>query len=100
MEYITRSNLIEELQEPFQQYLEQFELDEIGIYEEDGQDDITHMGYTVTKNGQTYHLHTSFRKNEQERLTPLNNLWTLERDEPSSEDRTGYRDVESIFREI
>ncbi|MGG0719618.1 DUF5634 family protein [Robertmurraya massiliosenegalensis] len=100
MEYLTRSRVMEDLQEPFQQYLERFELDEIGVYEEDGQDDIYHMGYTVTKNGKTYHIHTSFRKNDKDGLSPLNNLWTLEPDDPSFGDRTGYRDVESVFREI
>lgn len=48
----------------------------------------------------TYHIHSSFRKNENEFLAPLNNLWTLETDEPSGDDRTGYRDVESVFQKI
>lgn len=100
MEYLSRAQIINDLQKPFQTYLEQYEIDEIGIYEEDGQEGIYHIGYTVTKDGKTYHIHSSFRKNENEFLAPLNNLWTLETDEPSGDDRTGYRDVESVFQKI
>lgn len=100
LEYLSRTQIINELQKPFQTYLEQYEIDEIGIYEEAGQEGIYHMGYTVTKDGKTYHIHTSFQKNKDEFLAPLDDLWTLETDEPTEDDRTGYRDLVSVFRKI
>jgi hypothetical protein len=100
MDHLSREEVINALQEPFQSYLEQYGMEDIGIFEEDGQDDIYHMGYTVKKDGKTYHIHTSFRKNNEQELAPLNNLWTVESDDPHKEDHTGYRDLESAFRNI
>lgn len=100
MESMPREQIIHSLQELFQSCMEKYDLDEIGIFEEEGQDDIYYMGYTVNKDGQTYHIHSTFRKDGNNSLIPLNQLWSIETDEPNGEDLTGYPDVESAFREI
>lgn len=99
MEYLSREEIIQDLQQPFQNYIEEYSIDDIGIFEEQGQDDIYYMGYTVKKDGKTYHIHSTFRK-AQEGLTPINNLWTVEPDDPQGIDVIGYRDIESALREI
>lgn len=99
MEYLSREEIIHDLQQPFNNYIEEYGIDDIGIFEEQGQDDVYYMGYTVKKDGKTYHIHSTFRK-EHEGLTPLNNLWTIEPDDPQGRDVTGYRDIDSALREI
>lgn len=98
MEFLSREQIINDLQQPFETYIEKFDIDDIGIFEEQGQDEIYHMGYTVKKDGKTYHIHTPFRKQENG-FTPINNRWTMETDEPDGHDMS-FLDVESIFREI
>ena len=100
MQYLPREEIINELQEPFQSYIEKYGIDDIGIFEEEGQDNYYYLGYNVQKGGKTYHIHTPFKKNDHGELAALSNKWTIETDEPNSDDRSGYRDLESVFREI
>ncbi|QED48060.1 DUF5634 family protein [Cytobacillus dafuensis] len=100
MEFLTREQIINDLQKPFQSYLDRFGIEDIGIFEEEGQGDIYYMGYTVKKDGKTYHIHCPFKKNNNGGLTPMKNEWTVETDEPQKEDLEGYHDIESVFREI
>lgn len=100
MEYLAREQIIDELQQSFQPYLNQFDLDDIGVFEEAGQGNHYYIGYTAKKDGKTYHIHTPFIKNNKGELAPLNNDWTIETDEPEKNDHHGYTTVESAFREI
>jgi Family of unknown function (DUF5634) len=100
MEFLPRKQIIDELQQPFQAYLETFDLDGIGIFEEEGQEDHYYLGYTVAKSGKTYHIHTPYKKNNNGDLAPIKNEWTVETDEPETDDLRGYHDLESAFREV
>ncbi|WP_338451080.1 DUF5634 family protein [Niallia oryzisoli] len=100
MEYLTREQIINDLQQSFQPYIDKFDIEDIGIFEEEGQDDQYFIGYTARKEGKTYHIHTPFKKNNHGELTPIKNEWTIESDEPEREDIRGFKDVESALREI
>jgi ABC-type amino acid transport substrate-binding protein len=100
MEFLTREQIIHELQESFHGMMNQYPIDNIGIFEEEGQDDRYYMGYTVKKRGKTYHIHSPYLKNGSGGLTPVQNEWTVESDEPQKEDLKGIHDLESVFREI
>ncbi|MDQ0154447.1 DUF5634 family protein [Robertmurraya andreesenii] len=100
MEYLPREQIIQALQEPFQSYVEKYGIDDIGIFEEEGQDNIYYMGYTVKKDGKTYHIHSTFRKDHEQELAPINNLWTIETDDPDGKDSTGFTSLENAFREL
>lgn len=100
MEYLPREQIIQALQEPFESYIEKYGVEDIGVFEEEGQDDIYYMGYTVKKDGKTYHIHSTFRKGDEQALAPINDLWTIESDDPNEEDLTGYHSLESAFREL
>lgn len=99
MESLSREQIINELQGNFQSYIDKYGIDDIGIFEEEGQDDIYYIGYTIKKSGETYHLHSTFRKNNNE-LTPINHLWSIESDDPQGEDLTGFEDIESALHQI
>jgi hypothetical protein len=96
----TREQIIKSLQQPFQFYIDHFGIDNIGIFEEEGQADLYYLGYTVTKNGKTYHIHTPYKKNDNGRLIHIDTEWTLETDDPQENDLQGYQNLESVFREI
>jgi hypothetical protein len=100
MEFLSREQIINELQQPFQSYLEKFDLEGISIFEEEGQKNQYYLGYTVEKSGKTYHIHTPYTKNSSGELAPIKNEWTIETDEPQTDDLRGYHNLESAFREI
>lgn len=49
MEFLPREQVIRELQEPFHLYIDKYGIDDIGVFEEEGQDHHCYMGYTVKK---------------------------------------------------
>lgn len=100
MENLSREQLINNLQTSFESYINQYGIDDIGIFEEEGQDDLYYMGYTIKKDGKTYHIHRPFRKNNNGGLSPIENEWTIESDEPEKTDLKGYHSLDSAFREI
>ena len=100
MEFLSRQQIINELQQSFQRYLEEFDLDGIGIFEEEGQEDRYYLGYTAEKEGKTYHIHIPYIKNSSGGLAPIKNEWTVESDDPQADDRRGYNDLESVFSEM
>ena len=100
MESSSREQIIKSLQQPFQFYIDHFGIDNIGIFEEEGQAEVYYLGYTVSKNGKTYHIHTPYKKNNSGGLTPIDTEWTLETDDPEGNDLQGYQNLESAFRDI
>jgi hypothetical protein len=89
MEFLSREQIINDLQQSFQPYIEKFGIEDIGIFEEEGQDDRYYIGYTAKKEGKTYHIHTPFIKNNDGGLAPIKNEWTVESDEPQEKDLRG-----------
>lgn len=100
MEYLSREQLINNMQKSFESFINQYGIDDIGIFEEEGQDDLYYMGYTIKKDGKTYHIHRPFRKNNNGGLAAIENEWTIEPDEPEKTDLKGYHSLDSAFREI
>jgi len=100
METFTRDEIINELKQNFKAYIEHHDIDDIGIFEEEGSGENYYMGYTVNKEGKTYHIHTPYQKNNHGGLTPVHKEWTVESDEPTKADKKGYHDLESVFRDL
>jgi len=100
MEFLPREQIINELQQSFKFYLNKYDFDDIGVFEEEGQKDRYYMGYTINKAGKTYFVHSLYQKNDAGNLTPINNEWTLETDEPQKKDKKGFHDLESVLRTI
>lgn len=62
MDISSREEILNDLQRSFQTYMNQFNLDDIGIFEEQGQGNTYYIGYTVKKDGKTYHIHTPYHQ--------------------------------------
>lgn len=100
MEFLSREQIINELQQSFELYIDHFDIEDISIFEEEGQDERYYIGYTVNKDGKTYHIHTPYIKDNNGGLASVSKEWTVESDDPKKDDVTGYNDLESVFREI
>lgn len=100
MEYLSREQIISELRESFEPYLTKYNLDEIGVFEEEGQDNHYYIGYTVNKDGKTFHIHSPFIKNQSGELTPEKYEWVIETDEPNGKDIKVYKDIEEALKKL
>lgn len=100
MQFLSRDEIINDLQQSFQTYINKYGLDDIGIFEEEGPGNQYFIGFTAKKAGRTYHIHAPFIKNQNGELTPSQNDWTIESDEPEGKDLHGFNDVESALSEI
>lgn len=100
MDYLSREQIINELQQSFELYIDKFGIENVGIFEEEGQAERYYMGYTVKKDGKTFHIHIPYTKNNNGELAPINKEWTVESDDPKKDDVRGYKDLESVLREI
>ncbi|MRH42630.1 hypothetical protein GH741_08020 [Aquibacillus halophilus] len=100
MEYIPRQQILGEIQNNFQTILETYDIDEVGIFEEEGQDNNYYMGYTITKDDKAFLIHQTFKKNDEGNMAPVLQEWTVESDEPNDEDRSGFGSLDEIFNKI
>ncbi|MCM3585458.1 DUF5634 family protein [Mesobacillus maritimus] len=100
MDFSPREEVLSELQQSFTSYIEKYNLDDIGLFEEQGENQQYHVGYTVKKNGKTYHIHTPYQLNEHGELAALNHEWVAEPDDPNKKDAHSYQDVDSILRTL
>ncbi|TYS14469.1 hypothetical protein FZC78_18445 [Rossellomorea vietnamensis] len=100
MAFISREQLINELQTAFPSLLEEYGLENIGIFEEEGQKDQYYLGYTVKKDGNAYMIHLPYKKDHDGGLEPASDQWTIESDAPESADTTGFDSMEAALREI
>lgn len=100
MDFLPREQVINGLQQSFQSYLDKYNVDDIGIFEEHGEGDRYFLGYTVNKNGKTYHIHSPYIKNDQGELAKEKDEWVVEPDDPNAEDQRGFSSIDSVFREI
>ncbi|MBO1513031.1 DUF5634 family protein [Metabacillus bambusae] len=100
MDFLSREQIINELQDSFQPIINKYGIEDIGIFEEEGQDKHYYLGYTVRKEGKTYHIHSPYLKNNHGGLSPEKNEWTIESDEPAKKDLKGFKGLEDALREI
>ncbi|MFB4162230.1 DUF5634 family protein [Alteribacillus sp. JSM 102045] len=98
MEFIPRDQLINELQDSFQPLMEKYNIDNIGVFEEEGQDNTYYVGYTVRKDGKVYMVHLPYTKNVDGHLARAPGGWMVETDEPSNLDVAGYDDLDEVFQ--
>lgn len=97
MEFTTREKIIDQIENNFSKLMTSFNLDEIGIFEEEGPENKYFLGYTVKKNDISYMIHQPYKKSTEGELAPLEEQWTIETDEPNYEDKHGYKDINEFL---
>lgn len=100
MDYTNREEVIRDLQKAFQPLIRQYDIEDIGVFEEQGQKNQYHIGYTIRKDGKTYMVHTPYLANKNGHLSASNGVWTIETDEPTSKDLTGYKALDEALRSL
>ncbi|WP_066051630.1 DUF5634 family protein [Robertmurraya korlensis] len=100
MEYVTRENIMNELQQSFHSLMDTYNLEDIGLFEEQGPNGQYYMGYTINQNGGTYFIHQTYKTNSNGHLALIGKEWTIETDEPNTDDKTGYESIEDVFQQL
>lgn len=97
MDFLSREKIIQGLINAMPSIMDKYNLDDIGVYEEEGEGDKYYMGYTIRKNGKVYMINTTYVKNEEKKLAQLHNEWTIQQEEGESK---GYQSLENVFDKI
>lgn len=97
MDFLPREQIIQEMTGALQEMINVYQLEEAGIFEEEGEGDSYYVGYTVRKNGDIYMIHKPFMKNEAGQLAPQKLEWVVETDE---EDYHKYQSLDDVFSAI
>ncbi|WP_078544496.1 DUF5634 family protein [Litchfieldia alkalitelluris] len=97
MEFQSREEVIRDLQKQMPSIMDEFDVEEIGVYEEEGEGNHYYMGYTVRKNGHVYMINTPYVKNDKKELTQAEETWTIQEEEGESK---GYRSLNEVFQKI
>jgi hypothetical protein len=100
MAFLSREQLINDLQTAFPSLMEEYGLEDIGIFEEEGQKDQYYLGYTVRKGGKAYMIHLPYKKDHDGGLEPSSHTWTIESDDPDAVDSSGFDSMESALMKI
>ncbi|MGS2779384.1 DUF5634 family protein [Robertmurraya sp. GLU-23] len=100
MEYGTREEIMNTLQQSFHSLMNTYQLEDIGLFEEQGSNGEYYMGYTINQNGGTYMLHQTYKTNSDGQFALITKEWTIESDEPNYEDKKGYVSIEEAFQHL
>lgn len=100
MESVPVEQLISDLKSSFRPLMEKNNIDDIGIFEEEGEDNYYHLGYTVRKDDRVYMVHLPFIKNEEGHLTLAKQEWIVETDDPTDEDVKGFGNIDDVFQSL
>ncbi|SDJ97006.1 DUF5634 family protein [Sediminibacillus albus] len=100
MENVSIDQIMNDLQESFRPLMDKYDIDDIGTFEEEGQDQHYYVGYTVRKDGRVYMVHMPFTKNADGQLSLARQEWTVETDDPTDEDLGGFPTIDAVFEHL
>ncbi|MBU9713124.1 DUF5634 family protein [Evansella tamaricis] len=100
MEYQPREILLDDLIHTLQPLIEKYDLEEIGIFEEEGQGNNYYLGYRVLKDGKEFIVHLPYEKNKEGNLGKLKQEWAIETEEADDIDLHGYKNLDEVFYTI
>ncbi|MFN7249775.1 MAG: DUF5634 family protein [Anaerobacillus sp.] len=97
MEFMQREALLTEMNHSLKKMLEKYDLDDVGIFQEEGEGNRYYLGYTVRKNGEVYMIHQAFKKNDEGDLAPQEQTWVIECEDGDSR---GYENLDAVFSHL
>ena len=100
MIYLQREVIVNDLMHSFKPLMENHQLEDIAVFEEEGEGDTYYMGYSVRKNDSVYMIHRPFKKNEKDELTPVSNEWIIESDAGDNIEARGFENLDEVFEQI
>ncbi|HZG60111.1 MAG TPA: DUF5634 family protein [Anoxybacillus sp.] len=97
MDFVKREVIMNELIDTLEPMMETYDLDQIGIFEEEGENNLYYMGYTINKDGEMILLHMPFVKNARGELALQKQEWTVRMD---GNEQKGYHSLEEAMKQI
>ncbi|OLO27568.1 hypothetical protein BTR23_19815 [Alkalihalophilus pseudofirmus] len=97
MEYLSREEILDEMNHSLRTIMEKYNVDEIGVFEEQGEGNHYFIGYTIRKASEVFMTHTPYVKNEEGLLRPEKKEWVIETDEG---DLRGFSSLDEVFEEM
>jgi hypothetical protein len=97
MEFAPRSVIIHEFIDTLQPLMDVYQLDQVGIFEEEGEENKYYIGYTINKDDDMIVLHMPFVKNERGELALEKQEWTIRKD---GREQKGYYLLQEAMDEI
>ncbi|MBU8906649.1 DUF5634 family protein [Desertibacillus haloalkaliphilus] len=80
--------------------MEKYDLDDIGVYEEEGEAERYYIGYTVKKDGEVYMVNMPFEKDHEGKLALKEGVWTIQADDNDDFETHGYYSLDDVFESI
>ncbi len=95
---MTRDELRTYYTNTFETVMDQYDLEDIGVYEEEGPEQLYFMGYTIRKDGKVYHVHLPYEKRENGNLEVNKKEWTIQTDD--GDEKKGLHSLDDVFSSI
>jgi len=97
LNYIPYEQLKNDMTHQLKELMTKYDLEDIGIYEEEGTGDTFYLGYTIRKDGRIYMVNMPYKKDHHGRLALEHQDWTIQEEEGESK---GYQSLEEVFSHI
>jgi hypothetical protein len=97
LDYQSRETIMDDMNHGLAQLMNRYQLDDIGIYEEEGAGKNYYLGYTVRKDGKVFMINIPYEKNEEGELAAQDQEWTIQAE---TGEKKGYRSLNEVFEEI
>lgn len=97
MEHLSRDTVLTAMTDTFEGKMEQYDLDEIGIFEEQGEGDLYYIGYRVKKGENVFIIHQAYKQSDDGFMVPGNDQWVIESE---SGDEWLFGTLDEAFRQI
>ncbi|MFC7395474.1 DUF5634 family protein [Scopulibacillus cellulosilyticus] len=98
MEYISRETILNHMSADLENVMIRFDIDHVGIYEEEGEGENYYIGYTVKKDGKVYMINMPFIKNDKNELAVAEQTWTIQGE--NGKERKGFKTLDEVFESI
>jgi hypothetical protein len=97
VEYKNREIILKEMQQSLQPLMKQYDLDSIGIYEEEGEDENYYLGYSIEKNDNFFIINIPYIKNNEGELAVKDTNWTIQLDD---HEEKNLKNLDEVFNRI
>ncbi|MBM7646628.1 hypothetical protein JOD45_002860 [Scopulibacillus daqui] len=98
MEYVTRETILKHMSRDLENVMNRYDVDDVGIYEEQGEGDHYYIGYTVRKDGKVYMINMPFVKDDENKLAVAEQSWTIQGE--NGNEQKGFKTLDEVFDAI
>lgn len=97
MDFVNRETIITNMTEEFKPLMERYNIDDIGVYEEEGPHNQYYIGYTVKKDGHVFMINMPYKKNNEDMLAIDKQEWTIQSE---GNEFKGFHSLDDVFEKV